>query len=383
MSRAPRNRKRTASGERVLITGGAGFIGSHVAAVLLQRGFRVRALDLLVPQVHADGGRPDYLDPEVELVRGDVCDTHAVRRALIDVDSVIHLAARVGVGQSMYEISDYVAVNSLGTAVLLQALLEHPVKRLVVASSMSIYGEGLYLDSEGTPRAAAARTREQLARRDWEPRGEAGEELTPVPTPESKPPSLSSIYALNKYEQERSTLLFGEAYDIPAVALRFFNVYGPHQALSNPYTGVLAIFAARLLNDKPPMIFEDGEQRRDFVSVSDVANACALALERTDVAGEVVNVGSGQSVSVNEIAARLAAVLGKEGIEPEITGEYRVGDIRHCFADVSKARRVLGFEAAVALEDGMAELAQWLEGQVADDRIEQARSELSRRGLTV
>ncbi len=369
--------------ERVLITGGAGFIGSHVGAALLRRGYRVRALDSLVEQVHPSGERPDYLSPEVELVVGDVRDADAVRSALIDVDRVIHLAARVGVGQSMYEIGEYVAVNSLGTAVLLQALLDRPVARLVVASSMSVYGEGLYLDERERPVPAMPRSRSALGARRWEPLGPDGQMLRPVPTPESKPPSLSSIYALNKFEQERSVLLFGEAYDIPAVALRFFNVYGPHQALSNPYTGVLAIFASRLLNGNPPLIFEDGRQRRDFVSVADVASACLLALERPQVGGEVVNVGSGSSVSVEDIASRLAGILGRQDILPEVTGEYRVGDIRHCFADLTRARRVLGYAPQVALDDGMSELAAWLEGQVADDRVEQARRELADRGLTV
>jgi dTDP-L-rhamnose 4-epimerase len=368
---------------RVLITGGAGFIGSHVAAALLQRGYRVRALDPLTPQVHPGRTRPDYLAGDVELIVGDIRDAHAVRRALIDVDSVIHLAARVGVGQSMYEIGEYVSVNSLGTATLLQALLDRPVKRLVVASSMSVYGEGLYVDHEGRPVAACERTRAQLSAHDWEPRGAAGEALTPVPTDESKPPVLSSIYALNKFEQERSALLFGRAYEIPTVALRFFNVYGPYQALSNPYTGVLAIFAARLLNDRPPMIFEDGEQRRDFVWVTDAAAACILALERPDVADEVINVGSGTSVTVREIAQRLAQILGKEHVAPQLTGQCRVGDIRHCFANVDKARGLLGFEPALTLEQGMTELAGWLEGQVADDLVDHARSELSSRGLTV
>jgi dTDP-L-rhamnose 4-epimerase len=368
---------------RVLITGGAGFIGSHVARALLEGGYRVRALDMLTPQVHPERSRPDYLDRDVELMLGDVRDPHAVRRALIDVDSVVHLAARVGVGQSMYEVGDYVSVNSLGTAVLLQALLDHPVQRLVVASSMSIYGEGSYVDRGGRPATARARARDQLAARDWEPRGEHDQELTPVPTPETKPPSLNSIYALNKFEQECSALLFGEAYGVPTVALRFFNVYGPHQALSNPYTGVLAIFAARLLNDKPPLVFEDGEQRRDFVCVKDVAALCRSVLERSGLAGEVMNVGSGTSVTVNEIARRLASILGKDTIEPELTGEYRVGDIRHCFADITRAKRTLAFEPSVTLEAGITELAEWLEGQVADDRVDQARRELSSRGLTV
>jgi dTDP-L-rhamnose 4-epimerase len=370
-------------GQRVLITGGAGFIGSHTARALLQRGYCVRALDNLTPQVHRSGERPDYLDEDVELIVGDIRDEPAVCRALRDVDAVIHLAARVGVGQSMYEIGEYVSVNSHGTAVLLQALLDHPVSRLLVASSMSIYGEGLYVDEAGRPTPACERTRQDLAARRWEPRGADGRALRPLATPEDKPPALSSVYALNKYEQERSAVIFGRAYEIPTIAMRFFNVYGPDQALSNPYTGVLAIFAARLLNGKPPMIFEDGGQRRDFVSITDVAQACALALEQDEVDSAVINVGSGESVTVNDVAVRLARLLGKESLTPEVTGEYRVGDIRHCFADVSRARALLGYESEVCLDDGMAELAGWLEGQAADDRVDQARQELNRRGLTV
>ena len=364
----------------VLITGGAGFIGSHVVDDLLNHGYQVRVLDELNPQVHASR-LPDYLNPEAELIRGDVRDEAAVRRALAGVDAVIHFAARVGVGQSMYEIAPYVAANTTGTAILLQALLDHPVRKLVVASSMSVYGEGLYEDEVGKPTPAVERSKEQLVRGEWEPRGPEGETLRPLPTPETKAPSLSSVYALTKYDQERLCLLFGSAYDVPTVALRFFNVYGPRQALSNPYTGVLAIFASRLLNDRPPLIFEDGHQRRDFVSVTDVAQATRVALEQPSAQDAVFNVGSGESVSVLEIAAKLSQILGKD-IEPEITGKYRVGDIRHCFADISLAERELGYKPTITLENGMTELAAWLEGQEAEDRVDAATAELSTRGLT-
>src|SRR3954447_22305041 len=358
--------------ESVLITGGAGFIGSHLADRLLQQGHRVRAFDNLTPQVHGDVARPDYLADDVELVVGDVRDRDAVRRALDGIDSVVHLAARVGVGQSMYEIANYTAENSAGTAVLLEALLDRPVRKLVVASSMSIYGEGLYEPVQPPPR-----TREQLERDEWEPAG-----ARPVPTPEWKRPDLSSVYALTKYDQERLCLVFGDAYNVPTVALRFFNVYGTRQALSNPYTGVLAIFASRLLNDRPPLVFEDGLQRRDFVSVHDVAHACELALTRDGADGRAVNIGSGRSVTVLEIAAKLADTLGKE-IEPEVSGQYRFGDIRHCFADISLARETLGYAPEHELEDGMRELAGWLEGQVATDRVDAATEELNSRGLTL
>jgi len=366
---------------RTLITGGAGFIGAHLAAELLEVGEQVRVLDVLHPQVHPSGERPDYLPDDVELLVADVRDPEAVRRALAGVDRVAHLAARVGVGQSMYEISEYTSVNAVGTGVLLEALAESPVEQLVVASSMSVYGEGLYLDDAGRPVPARARRRADLEQGRWDPVGSAGQVLTPVPTGEDKPPTLSSVYALGKYDQERLCLMAGEAYGIPTVALRFFNAYGPYQALSNPYTGVLAIFSSRLLNDRPPLLFEDGEQQRDFVSVHDVARACALALSAGEAAaGEVLNVGSGQSITVNEIAAQLGAILDKD-IAPQVTGTFRVGDIRHCFADVSRAGQVLGYAPQVPLEKGLTELAGWLEGQVAVDGVDAATAELTRRGL--
>lgn len=308
-------------------------------------------------------------------------DRDAVARALGGVDRVIHLAARVGVGQSMYEIAEYSSVNAYGTAVLLEAMMDRGIRRLVVASSMSVYGEGRYRAADGTITAAVERDRRQLERGEWEPQGPRGEELEPLPTPEDKPPALSSVYALNKFDQERMCLMFGSSYDVPTTALRFFNVYGPDQALSNPYTGVLAIFGGRLLNDRAPLIFEDGRQRRDFVSVHDVARACGLALERG--AGEVVNIGSGESVTVSELAERLAAVTGRGHIGPEVTGKYRVGDIRHCFADVARARELLGFVAQVGLDDGMRELAGWLEGQTAEDHVEAHQADLAARGLTL
>jgi dTDP-L-rhamnose 4-epimerase len=362
--------------EQILVTGGAGFIGSHLVDELLRAGHGVRVLDSLVEQVHGGSQRPEYLAADAELIAGDVRNAEVVRGALEGIDSVVHLAARVGVGQSMYEPSEYASANTAGTGVLLEALLDHPVRKLVVASSMSIYGEGAY-----EPARAMERTREQLERGEWDPLGPNGERLEPVPTPESKQPALASVYALTKYDQERMCLLYGAAYDVPAVALRFFNVYGPHQALSNPYTGVLAIFAARLLNDHAPVVYEDGGQRRDFVHVADVARACRLALEEHGADGRAVNVGSGRSTSVLEIAETLARLLGKQ-IEPELPGKFRAGDIRHCFAEVTRAREALGFEAEVPFEQGLAGLAEWLGGQAATDRFDEAAAELAQRGLT-
>src|SRR3954468_2222786 len=369
--------------KRILITGGAGFIGSHLADELLSAGYQVRALDSLVPQVHEQRTRPAYLDKSVELIIGDVRNTEEVARALEDVDAVVHLAAQVGVGQSMYQIVDYTSTNVVGTATLLEALIKRPVERLVVASSMSIYGEGLYRTMDGRAVHDAERTIAGLSNGIWELTDADGTPLEPIPTPESKAPALSSVYALTKFDQERLCLMAGQAYRIPTVATRFFNVYGPRQALSNPYTGVLAIFAARLLNQRSPIIYEDGHQRRDFVSVYDVARALRLALEAPNAPGRAFNVGSGQSASVLEIAQRMAAVLDAEQIVPQITGQYRVGDIRHCFADISQARTLLGYEPQITLEAGLMELAGWLSGQHASDHVDQANAELASRGLTV
>jgi dTDP-L-rhamnose 4-epimerase len=369
---------------RVLITGGAGFIGSHLCDHLLKSGHEVRVLDSLLPQVHVRAERPDYLSGDVELIQGDVRHAPAVTAALDGVDAVFHFAARVGVGQSMYEVHDYMSTNTTGTATLLQCLIDRPVERLVVASSMSIYGEGLYATVSGTSTLAAPRSLSRIREGLWEPLAADGQQLTPVATPETKPPDLASVYALSKFDQERLSLMLGAAYGIPTVALRFFNVYGTRQALSNPYTGVLAIFASRLLNDRRPVVFEDGEQRRDFVSVHDVVRACALALERPAdlVAGQAFNIGSGSAYSVAEVSQMLAAELGVD-LQPEITGRFRVGDVRHCFADTTLAERALGYRSTIALREGLRELTDWLRSQQADDYVAHASMELERRGLTV
>jgi dTDP-L-rhamnose 4-epimerase len=367
--------------EKILITGGAGFIGRAVCREVLKRGHEVRVLDSLIEQVHGDRERPEDLPQEVELIRADVRNGDAVTKALKGVDSVIHLAAEVGVGQSMYAVERYTSVNDVGTAVLFEKLIDDPVRKVVTASSMSIYGEGLYQDADGKLVQDAKRQARTSEEQSWDPVDAAGRPLKPVATPEWKHPDLASIYALNKYVQERTTMIMAGAYGMESACLRLFNVYGPGQALSNPYTGVLAIFASRLLNGQKPMIFEDGEQRRDFVYVGDVARAFADALEMPQANGEIFNIGSGNDRSVTEVAQELARAMGKNSIDPEIVGKSRIGDIRHCFCDGSKAAEKLGFRATQDFGEGLAELAEWVAKQTADDRVDQARAELEARGL--
>jgi dTDP-L-rhamnose 4-epimerase len=374
------------SAKRVLVTGGAGFVGSHTVDALLERGHAVRVFDNLAEQVHGGGGaRPAYLARGAELVRGDMGDVEAVGAALAGIDVVFHLAAAVGVGQSMYQIAPYIGANTQGTANLLQAMLDRKtrVEKLVVASSMSIYGEGKYLCEECGPVGPAPRTPEQLRARDWELRcPQCARAVTPMATDEAKPLQCTSVYALSKKDQEELCLLYGRTYGVPVVALRYFNIYGPRQALSNPYTGVAAIFAARLLNQRPPLVFEDGLQMRDFVSVRDVVQANLLAMERRDADGQALNVGSGDAVSIREVAAALARALGSD-VEPEFTGKYRAGDIRHCFADIAAASAALGYAPRVSFAEGMRELAEWLRSQTPVDRATEAVAQLGSYGLAV
>jgi dTDP-L-rhamnose 4-epimerase len=370
--------------KQILITGGAGFVGSHLADGLLKVGHQVRILDDLTPQVHPLG-RPDYLSKDIELISGDVRDPNRLKEALAGVDVVYHFAATVGVGQSMYEIARYMSVNTQGTAELLQATLDskRPLEKLIVASSMSIYGEGRYTCSAcGRQAAPPVRSTDQLKSGQWDLccdvcRGV----LLPLPTPETKPSEINSIYALSKRDQEEICLIYGRTYGLPVTALRFFNIYGTRQALSNPYTGVAAIFASRILNNQAPLVFEDGEQMRDFVSIHDIVRANILAMDQPASNGEVINIGGGKPITIRTVAEILTRSLGKD-VEPMITNKYRAGDIRHCFADLSKAHRLLGYEPQVDYEEGFKELAEWLGEQQAEDKAETMLQELTLFGLT-
>jgi len=374
----------------VLVTGGAGFIGSHLVDLLLARGFDVTVLDCLLEQVHGDAERdadgwPVYLNPAARRIKGNILDDGVFESALTGITHLAHLAASVGVGQSMTNIVDYTRNNTMAAAIMLEVLsrTEHTVKRMAVASSMSIYGEGQYVDARtGRPVMPEMRDHSQLEAHRWE-LSRDGAELRPVPTSEDKLLQPASIYAVNKRDHEEMFLAVGRALRIPTIALRLFNAYGSRQALSNPYTGVAAIFISRLLNDQPPIVFEDGEQRRDFVHVLDVANAFASVLESDLTVWETCNVGSGQARTVNEIAMTLARLLRKN-IAPTILNQYRVGDIRHCFADTSKLERLFGIKPQQDFEAGMAQLIEWVETvSRPQDRSQQSLAELTRSRLVV
>ena len=370
------------SAKQILVTGGAGFLGSHLVDALLQQGHRVRIYDNLTAQVHPHG-LPNYLASEVEFVKGDMRDLECLRNAVAGANVIYHLAAAVGVGQSMYEIAHYMAANTQGTANLLQALLDTHcrLEKLILASSMSIYGEGKYECSQCGVVTPQPRPLRQLREKSWETRCPGcSAALRPIPTDESKPLQATSIYALSKKDQEEMVLLFGRTYGVPVVSLRYFNIYGSRQALSNPYTGVAAIFASRLMNSNPPLIFEDGLQMRDFVSVHDVVSANLLAMERREADGMAINVGSGQPVTILQVAQELGRVLGTD-IEPQITGKYRAGDIRHCFADISAACDVLNYRPQVSFPKGVQELVRWLDSQTAMDRSGEAVERLTSLGL--
>jgi dTDP-L-rhamnose 4-epimerase len=369
---------------RILVTGGAGFVGSHLVDALVAEGHSVRILDNLDPQVHADRRPPEYLNPAADFIRGDVRDRETVFKALVGVEVLFHLAAAVGVGQSMYDVARYIEVNAMGAGVVLDVVANerHTLRKMIVASSMSCYGEGKYRCDACGPVFPKLRSVEQLAERDWEMHCPfCGASARPVPTDEEKPLCPTSIYAITKRDHEEMFMAIGRAYGIPTVALRFFNIFGPRQALSNPYTGVAAIFSSRLLNGHAPIIFEDGRQTRDFIHVSDIVSGLLSCMHRAEAADQVFNLGTGRALSVLELARLLSERLGFRGA-PRVENRFREGDIRHCYADITRIRERLGWTPRVAFEEGIDELVQWVRSQRATDAVEQARAELEQRGLT-
>jgi dTDP-L-rhamnose 4-epimerase len=371
----------------VLVTGGAGYIGSHLVDRLVSRDYEVTVLDSLEPQVHRTGTWPSYANPGAHYVRGDVRDRGVFEPLVLAADAVVHFGAAVSVGQSMYQVDRYVDVNTRGTALLLDILVNarHHVEKVLVASSIGVYGEGAYRCADCGPVAPGIRSVEQLAERDWEqhcPR--CGKHVVSIPTPEDKALYRDNIYSMTKYHQEEMVLLIGKTYGIPAVAPRFFNVYGPRQSLSNPYAGVAAIFLSRLLNGKQPVVFEDGGQLRDFVSIHDVVDCLMLMLEQSGADFLPVNIGSGQTVTILEIAHTLARLLDSP-IVPLVSNTGRKFDIRHNTADITVARERLGYAPSVSLEAGMAELIEWARSSPdgAADFFDRALDELRSKGLLV
>jgi dTDP-L-rhamnose 4-epimerase len=378
-------------GKRVLVTGAAGFVGSHTTDLLVEGGYEVLAVDNMDPQVHAPADSlPKYLTGHIDAgniryFQGDVRDPSLMASLIAEVDAIIHLAATVGVGQSMYQVHRYADVNVGGTATLLDLLANtpHRVSKFVIASSMSIYGEGAYECPECGPMLVVERGEEQVQARNWEhqcPR--CGSVVSPITTPESKPLDCTSIYALTKKAQEEMLLVFGRAYRLPVVALRYFNIYGPRQSLSNPYTGVASIFLARLMKGQPPLIFEDGLQSRDFIHVRDIARANCLALEAPYIDQRVYNVGTGKPTTVLDVARTLNELLGT-GIEPVIANRFRAGDIRHCYSDPARIAKDLGFEATISPEVGYADLLEWSQAEKPDDAFDWSLKELEEHSLVV
>lgn len=373
--------------EFVLISGGAGFIGQRLAQALIRQGTRVRVLDNFSPQIHATDALPLELAGQVELIKADVRDRDAMKRALVGVDVVVHLAAETGTGQSMYEIDRYFSVNVQGTATLLDLLQNDAcgdaVRNLVVASSRAIYGEGAYQCVVHGTVYPDQRGRETMANGLFEPTcPHCGAQVSLLPTPEDAPFKPMSFYGLTKQVQEQAVLLFGQTRGINAFALRYQNVYGPGQSLKNPYTGILAVFSNLARQNQPIEIYEDGEESRDFVYIDDVVEATTRCVNFSGAFVGALNVGSGQATSVMTVAQEIKNYFGS--ISPiGITGAFRLGDIRHNIADVSLTKEVLGFVSETSFKHGLAEFLSWAKGQPVEDKSAYLRSvdELAAKGL--
>ncbi|MEK7166496.1 MAG: NAD-dependent epimerase/dehydratase family protein [Patescibacteria group bacterium] len=370
--------------KHVLITGGAGFIGSHLTDHLIENGYKVRILDNLNPQIHPSGKPPVYLNKKAEFIKGNVINRDDLVKALEKIDVVFHLAAAVGVGQSMYQIEHYVRDNCLGTAILLDILANerHTVKKMLVAASMSSFGEGMYNCPKcGSVQQPDLRNGADFKKGIWEPLCLLCKmQLTPIPTDETARLQSPSVYAITKRTQEELLISIGKAYRIPAVSLRFFNAFGSRQSLSNPYNGVAAIFLSRVKNGKNPILNEDGLQTRDFVHIKDLVKVCQLTMESDSANNEIFNVGSGKPTTIREVA-KTVLDLCKSREKLEITGKFRTFDVRHCFADVTKLKRLVGWMPSISFKQGMNDVFEWSKNETATDKVDDAMKELETRGL--
>jgi dTDP-L-rhamnose 4-epimerase len=373
--------------DHVLITGGAGFIGTRLAQRFVRAGHRVTVLDSLLPQVHGDDPEASpllrSLDGVATVVHGTVTSKDDLRTALDGVNTVIHLAAETGTGQSMYEIDRYVETNVGGTAKLLDILTneQQDVRRIVIASSRSIYGEGAYRTADGRVVYPEHRADADMAAGDFDVHHPGEGELELIPTDESALLHPSSLYGITKQMQEAMIMTVAPTIGVEPVSVRYQNVYGPGQSLKNPYTGILSIFSTLIRQGKEINIFEDGEESRDFVYIDDVVEATFLAATESAAAGEILNVGSGVGTTVNEVVAALFAALGRE-VPTRISGNYRLGDIRHNIADTSRMTQVLGFTPQVAFRDGVAAFAEWvLTEPIEQDAYQRSLDEMAQRNL--
>lgn len=368
---------------KILVTGGAGFIGSFLVDELVNKGHVVTIYDNLEPQVH-QRKIPTYLNKKANFIKADICDKNKLDKALKNIDIIFHKAAMVGVGQSMYQIDKYTKVNTYGTAVLLDLIVnkhKNHIKKLIVAASMSEYGEGIYNCKNCGELKPDLRPEKQLKQNRWELRcPNCSSMLTPKPTNEKAHLSNSSIYAINKKDQEEMCILIGKTFGIPTVALRYFNVYGPRQSLSNPYTGVAAIFISRIKAGKNPVIFEDGKQSRDFVSVHDIVAANIAVMKNKKADYKIFNVGSGNKIAIADLGRLLIQLINPK-LKLIITNQFRKGDIRHCFSDIAKMKKEIGWSPKVKLKDGLRELIEWSGGEKSNDTFDQAVKILKKKGV--
>lgn len=370
---------------KILVTGGAGFIGSHLVDALIKQGHYVRVFDNLELQTHKKGELPDYFNRKAEFIKGDIRNKNSLKIAVEEMEVIYHLAAAVSIGQSMYQIKKYAYVNVGGVANLLEVLIttRNKVKKVIFSSSATVYGEGAYncLNNCGIV-FPEIRTEEQIKKGHWEclcPN--CGGKLVPVPTKETKPLHSQFLYAISKETGEKMFLSIGKAYGIPCTILRYFNVFGPRQSLINPHTAVFAVFTARIKEGNLPIIVEDGLQTRDFVYIDDVIRANVLAMNKKAANFEIINIGSGKPITIKTVADELIKLNGKKLI-PKISNIFRKGDVRHCFADITKARLRLDWQPKISFQEGVKKMYEWTINEDSEDHFERAFQKMIKKGLT-